>query len=186
MRKRSLYGWTELVCGVLLLLLALSVFIYPDVIIAGNALSFAIVAIVCGVADFFFSYLYEPAAGAITARIGGFAAIVLGVLAATGVGPAGLAMRVLIPAWFVTHSTIRLVNARFILSTGGRAACGCTVVAGLLGFVLAILLMIGPLVPGGALSYAMAGYLALTGVSSLFTALSGTGHRHISLRRMAY
>ena len=54
MKRRSGYGWLELIIGVLLILLGVFIFIRPSEILLGVVIIYGIIAVLTGIADIVF------------------------------------------------------------------------------------------------------------------------------------
>lgn len=177
MRKRSGFGWVELISGVGMLLLGIFTILRPQSMFTGLAAIYGLLAIVTGVCDIVFYIKAERyiGFGPGLSLISGILSVVAGaaLLAHPGIGTAMISL--LFPLWFIAHCVSHLTHWKTICYVAGRGCCYISLVMNILGLVLGILLLAQP-----TLSLAVAGtlvgvYLIASGVEMIALALGKMG-----------
>lgn len=179
MKKRSMFGWLEFILGILFIILGIYTFTNPTAALGGFVIVYGIVAIVTGIADIVFYVRLEKRTGfgPVTSLVGGIISILIGILLLFNVGAGIIAISILFPFWFIIHCIARLANLGAIKLLAGKAQFYLALFVNILGLVLGLLLLFNPFASSVALSYIIAVYLLVSGVSSIVIAFSRLGDK---------
>ena len=156
MKKRSGFGWLELVEGILLILLSIYTIIWPDRALTGWIVLYGLIAVIMGVADILLYIRVERFTG-----FGPIVSLVSGALSVmTGV------MLLVYPN---AGKWVRLLASRFTY--------WFTLVMNVLGLVLGVMMLARPWFSLLSLEYLVSFYLMLLGVDCIILACSRLGSR---------
>lgn len=177
MRRRSGFGWLQLIVGLLLILLGVISFLYPGKILTGIIFLYGIGAVATGVADIIFYVRVDrhTGFGPTVALITGVLSVMTGIMLLLYPGAGRLIFSLLFPIWFITHCISRLSHLDIIRLTAGKFNYYFTLTVNLLGLVLGIVMIFQPgisLFSAGAVAGA---YLILLGADSVITAIGKMG-----------
>lgn len=177
MRKRSTFGWLELLIGGLLIALGILSFVRPGRALISFVLLYGIIAILLGVADIIFYIKLEQytGVGPVIALASGIISVLAGVMILTHPGAGELAMTVLFPLWFMSHCISRLMHQSFIRVRLSKGLYYFTFVANVIGLVLAFLMLFEPWLAYFSLNTFIGVYLILLGIDSIVLAFSSIG-----------
>ena len=105
MKKRSAFGWSELIIGIVLLLLGIFTFMRPYKALTGIVFVYGILAVITGIADILFYVKVEQRTGfgPAVSLVTGILSLLAGILLLFNPGTGSWAMAVLFPLWFIAH-----------------------------------------------------------------------------------
>ena len=105
MKKRSGFGWLELVEGILLILLSIYTIIRPDRALTGWIVLYGLIAVIMGVADILLYIRVErfTGFGPIISLVSGALSVMTGVMLLVYPNAGKWVMSLLFPLWFLTH-----------------------------------------------------------------------------------
>ena len=122
MRRRSGYGWFELIIGIMLVVLGIFTFIRPGSTLTGIVILYGLVAVITGISDLIFYVRTEryTGFGPAVSLISGIFSIMAGVMLLVYPGAGRWVMVLLLPIWFIAHCVSRLSHLNFIRMTAGE------------------------------------------------------------------
>ena len=179
MRRRSGFGWLELVAGILLIALGIWAFMDPGLALAGMVFAYGVAAIIIGIADIVLYIQVEryTGLGPILSLISGVLSVMSGMMLVVYPRTGVLVLTVLFPIWFIAHCISRLAHLHMIRLTAGKAMYYFTLIVNIIGLVLGFMMLFRPLVSLLSASYIAGTYLILLGVDGIVVAFSGMGSR---------
>lgn len=179
MRRRSAFGWGELIIGILLLILGILTFARPAGVLTGIVFVYGILAVITGVADIALYVKIERRTGfgPAVSLVTGILSILAGILLMFNPGAGQWALIVLFPIWFIAHCISRLTHLSIIRLTSGSGYYYFTLIANILGLLLGIVMIFNPFLSFLSVSYIIGFYLILAGVDHLVLAVSNIGMR---------
>ena len=112
MKRRSAFGWGELIIGILLIVLGAFTFARPSSALTGIVFVYGILAVITGIADIVFYVKIEQHTGfgPAVSLVTGILSILAGILLLFNPGAGKWAMVILFPLWFITHCISRLTH----------------------------------------------------------------------------
>ena len=177
MKKRSGFGWLELVEGILLILLSIYTIIWPDRALTGWIVLYGLIAVIMGVADILLYIRVErfTGFGPILSLVSGALSVMTGVMLLVYPNAGKWVMSLLFPLWFLTHCISNLTHLNWVRLTAGRVNYTISLVLNILGIVLATLMLLHPVLSAVSMSLTIGFYLILLGVDGIVLALSSMG-----------
>lgn len=180
MRRRSGYGWFELIIGILLVILGICTYANPGRMMTWLVVIYGVVAIVMGCLDIVF---YVRASrftgfGPMISLLSGILSIMAGASLLVYPQAGSLVLVMLIPIWFIAHCISRLSSLGIVRAVAGKGYYWFSLIVNILGIVLGILMICYP-----HLSFLSAGiiigtYLVLLGVDSIIAGASRIGEKY--------
>lgn len=179
MKRRSGFGWLELLIGILLIGLGVWAFLRPDQALTGMALVFGIAAVGMGIADIVLYIQVErfTGLGPVLSLVAGIMSVMAGIMLLAYPKAGAMALTVLFPIWFIAHCVSRLSHLHHIRFIAGSGMYTVTLVINIIGLVLGMLMLLSPLFTLAALRWFACVYLILLGVDSIAVAFSRMGMR---------
>lgn len=179
MRRRSGFGWLELVVGILLILLGGLAFVRPDAALTGLVLAYGAAAIVMGVADIVLYIQVEryTGFGPYLSLLSGILSVMAGTMLLLAPGTGLLVLTVLFPVWFIAHCISRLAHVGHIRYRAGNIIYCFSLVVNIIGLILGFMMFLRPLFTLTTISYLAGAYLILLGIDALVIAFSRVGTR---------
>ena len=179
MRRRSGFGWLELVVGMVLIALGIWGFADPGRALTGLAVAFGLAAVAMGVADILLYIQVERfiGLGPELSLAAGILSVMSGIMLLAYPKAGVLALTLLFPIWFIAHCISRLSHLRHIRLIAGRGVYVFTLVINLVGLTLGILMVLSPLFTLNALRCFACAYLILLGIEGVVMAVSPVGGR---------
>ena len=123
MRKHTPFGWSELLTGILFVLLGIFTFIRPGSAITGLVFLYGILATLTGIADIVFYAKMENhmGFGPTISLVSGILSLLAGLMLLLHPGAGAWAMALLFPLWFITHCISRLTHLPVIVDPSHAA-----------------------------------------------------------------
>lgn len=173
--KRTI-GWTELILGVLLLVLGIYTFASPASALIGMALLYGILAVVTGIADIILYVRLERKIGfgPTLSLVGGIFSVIAGIIILINPNVGGFAIAALFSIWFIAHCVSRLANLWITRLIAGRAQYYFSLVINILGIILGVILLLNPGLSALYAAYLIGFYLILLGIGSVVMAFGRT------------
>ena len=111
MRRRSRYGWLELIEGILLILLGIITLFRPGNVLKGITIAYGIMAVITGISDIVFYAKTEryTGFGPTISLVSGILSILAGLMLLMYPNAGELVLVLLLPIWFIAHSISRLL-----------------------------------------------------------------------------
>ena len=179
MRRRSGFGWLELIIGILLIALGIWVFADPNFVLTGMVHTYGVAAIIMGIADIIFYIEVEKYTGfgPAVSLISGILSVMSGVTILVYPGVGTLVLTLLFPIWFIAHCISRLSHLNRIRLIAGRGMYTFTLVINSIGLALGVLMLLSPLFALTTIRCFAGAYLILLGMDSILVAISRVGMR---------
>ncbi len=174
MRRRSRYGWLELIEGILLILLGIYTLCNP-----GNILSAELplrMVFLLSSPEFQILYFMQrrsiiSASDLPVALVTGILSLLAGLMLLMYPNAGELIMTLLLPIWFIAHSVSRLTHIPLV-RLAGKFYYYFTLIVNILGITLGCLMIIWPWVALFSTGFIIGGYLILLGIDCVVMACS--------------
>lgn len=177
MRRRSGFGWLELVVGIGLIVLGVWAFIRPELALGGMVLAYGVAAVATGVADIILFIRVEryTGFGPILSLVAGILSVMSGVMLVAYPGAGALVLTMLFPIWFIAHCISRLSHLYHIAVVAGRGMYYVTLVIHIIGLILGFFMLLSPLFTLTAIRCFAGANLILLGIDGILMAISPMG-----------
>lgn len=179
MRRRTGFGWMELIIGILLIILGIFTLINPGSTLTGVVIIYGLFAMLTGISDIIFYVKTERymGIGPTISLISGILSVMCGLILLVYPGAGKWAIALFFPVWFIAHCISRLTHLPVIRIMAGNVYYYLTLIINILGLVLGLLMVIHPAFSIATLGIIIGIYLILLGIDSVVTALSNIGTR---------
>lgn len=179
MQKRSVFGWIELLVGILLAGLGIYTLSNPQGAVKGVVAIYGIAAVASGIVDIVFYTRLDKRIGFAPSMlmVSGIIDILVGILLLFNLGAGAWAFSLLLPIWFIMHCIGRLANLDIVRVTAGKGQYWFSLIVNFVGLILGVLLIFRPFVSMASLGYLIAVYLLVTGIGCVVGALGRLGTR---------
>lgn len=179
MRRRSGFGWFELIVGILLIILGAFTFFKPGSILTGVVIIYGILAVVTGILDIVFYMKMEQhlGFGPTVSLISGILSVMSGMMLLVYPNAGKWIMALLFPIWFIAHCISRLSHLHIVRITAGKFYYYFSMAANAFGLILGILMLFQPAVSLLSFGMIIGIYLILLGVDSIMMSLSNLGSK---------
>ena len=179
MRDHSGFGWLALIVSILLVLLGIATFIWPEAALESFVMVYGVLAVATGIMDIVFYARVErhTGFGPMTALVSGILSVMCGFMLLVYPSAGQWAMTLLFPLWFLTHCISRLAGLHTVRRLTNRFTYWFTLVMNVLGLVLGVMMLAQPWVSLLSLEYLVSFYLMLLGVDCIILACSRLGSR---------
>lgn len=178
MRKRSGYGWVELLLGVLFIGLGVFTIAKPIRAMGGMIALYGVGLLLVGIADIvFYVQLEWRGFGPIGALIAGILNILAGVMFLMNTRLGLIVVAVLLPVGLIAHCVSRLCNLAYVRLFGGSLPYWVCLVANTAGVIAGGVLLLRPFSSIRAASWLIGLYLILLGMGSVIAAVSRLGEQ---------
>ena len=173
MRRRSRYGWLELIEGILLILLGIYTLCNPGSMLRGITFAYGLLAVTTGISDIVFYAKTERyiGFGPTVALVSGILSILTGLMLLMYPNAGELIMTLLLPIWFIAHSVSRLTHLPLVRLVG-KFYYYFTMIVNILGIILGCLMIIWPWVALFSTGFIIGCYLILLGIDCVVLACS--------------
>ncbi len=180
MKRRSGFGWMELAIGIVLLVLGVLTFSWPELALTSLVFAYGIAAVVMGVADIILYIQVEryTGFGPMLALVSGILSVMSGVMLMVYPRTGVLVLTILFPIWFIAHCISRLAHMNHIRLVAGNGIYYFTLATNIVGLALGLLMLLNPLFTLTTIRYFASVYLILLGIDSVVTAVSRMGTRY--------
>ena len=177
MRRRSGYGWLELIIGIVLLVMGMFTLFNPGFALTGLVVVFGILAIVMGVADILLYVRMERyiGFGPILSLVSGILSVMSGIMLLVYPNAGRWILSLLFPIWFISQCISRLCNLQVIRITAGTVVSYLTMIINIIGVILGFMMLFDPIVAMVSVSYLVSFYLIILGIDELVIAFSEIG-----------
>lgn len=179
MRKRSVFGWLELVIGILLILLGIFAIFRADAALTGLVFLYGMTAVITGIADIVLYVKAEQYIGfaPVISLISGILSVMAGIMLLVYPGTGKWVVVLLLPIWFIAHCISRLSHLHIIRIGIGNAYYYVALILNCLGLVLGCMMIIWPAISFFAVGFLIGAYLILIGIDSVVLAVSDIGSK---------
>lgn len=177
MRRRSRFGWMELIIGILLAVLGILTLVKPGGILTGIVVIYGLIAVITGIADIIFYIRMERHMGfaPTLALVAGVLSVMAGIMLLIYPGIGEGVISILFPLWFITHCVSRLSHLGIVRITAGRGYYYFTMVVNIIGLIMGVLMIIQPAAALLTVNYLIGFYLLLLGIDNIVLALGPMG-----------
>lgn len=179
MRRRSGFGWLELLVGVLLILLGIYTIINPGHALVGMVFCYGMIATIMGISDILFYIRIEryTGFGPVLSMISGILSIMTGIMLFVYPGTGVWVLSFLFPVWFIAHCISHLCHLSHIRFVSGRDMYYFTMIVNIIGLILGFAMILRPLFSLTVVGLLAGLYLVLLGIESVVLAVSKIGSR---------
>lgn len=179
MKKRSAFGWVELIIGLALIAFGIFTFARPASALKGIVFIYGIMAIVTGVVDILFYVKMEQHTGfgPSISLVTGILSCIAGIVLLFNPGTGTWVMVILFPLWFIVHCISQLTHLPTVRIVAGTGYYYFTLVVNILGLLLGFAMIFNPVLSFLSVSYIIGFYLALIGLDYLVLGVSNFGTR---------
>ena len=173
MRRRSRYGWLELIEGILLILLGIYTLCNPGGMLRGITFAYGFLAVITGISDIVFYAKTEryTGFGPTISLVTGIISILTGLMLLMYPNAGELILVMLIPIWFIAHSISRLTHLPLV-RLAGSFFYYFTMILNILGIILGFLMILWPNIALFSVGFLVGIYLILLGIDSIVIACS--------------
>ena len=176
MRKKCV-NLSELIVGLLLILLGIFTFVWPDSMLTGAIVIYGIIIIAMGVLDI---VIYAKLSrftgfGPMLSLITGILSVMCGVMLLANPNAGKWALTVLLPLWFISHSVSGLSRIGLVRLFGSRSYYIFSLILNILGLIMGVFMIFSPMLSFltvGIICYMTAAYMVLFGVESVIAAFA--------------
>ena len=179
MRRRSGFGWLQLLIGILLIVLGIWAFTDPDLALTGMVVACGIAAIIMGIADILLFVQvgrfigFGPSLSLVSGILSVMSGIMLLAYPRTGV----IMLTILFPIWFIAHCISRLSHLSSIRLIAGDGSFYFALVVNIIGLILGIMMFLSPIFTVNTIRCFASVYLILLGIDSVVMASGRIGMR---------
>ena len=177
MKRKNRFGWSELIAGVLLVLLGAASFVWPESALTGAIVIYGVIAILMGIEDIvvYVRLSRFTGFGPMLSLISGILSVMCGIMLVGNPNLGKWALTVLLPVWFIAHCISGLTHTNLIRLIGNRFYYYFSLILNIFGLILGFLMFFSPIlsfVTIRVISYMIAGYLILFGIESIIAAFA--------------
>ena len=135
MRDHSGFGWLALIVSILLVLLGIATFIWPEAALESFVMVYGVLAVATGIMDIVFYARVErhTGFGPMTALVSGILSVMCGFMLLVYPSAGQWAMTLLFPLWFLTHCISNLTHLNCVRLVAGRVNYTISLVLNILG-----------------------------------------------------
>ena len=177
MKRKSGFGWSELIVGILLTALGIVTFVQPEGTLTGAVVIYGVIVIVMGIEDI---VVYTRLSrftgfGPMLSLISGILSVMCGIMLVANPNLGKWALTILLPVWFIAHCISGLTHTKLIRLIGNSVYYYFSLVLNILGLILGFMMIFSPVlsfVTIRVISYMIAGYLILFGIESIIAAFA--------------
>ena len=180
MRRKSGFGWLELILGILLVILGIFSMINPNTALTGIVIVYGIAAIVIGISDIMMYVRVEryTGFGPMVSLIGGILSVMSGVMLLVYPNAGKWVLSLLFPIWFIAHCISRLAHLSSMRIYMENFAYYLTLILNILGLISGFMMIFHPLISLLSVSYIIGFYLILLGIDCIVIAFSKISSNH--------
>ena len=177
MKKKTGFGWSELIVGLLLILLGIFTFIRPESMLTGAVVIYGVIVTFMGVEDL---VVYARLSrftgfGPTLSLVSGIMSVMCGVMLIANPNVGKWALTVLLPIWFIAHCIAELTRTNLIRLIGNPFYYYFSLILNILGLILGFVMIFSPILSFmtiRAISYFAAIYMILFGIESVIAAFA--------------
>lgn len=179
MRKRSAFGWLELIIGIIMVFLGVFIFVRPETALTGIVILYGIIAVVMGISDIMFYVKMEryTGFGPAVSLISGIFSVMAGIMLLVYPSAGKWILVLLLPIWFIAHCISRLSHLRIIRIMAGSFFYYFTLIMNIIGIIVGCMMIINPVISLFTAGFLIGIYFILSGIDSIVMAVSKIGLR---------
>lgn len=177
MRRRSGFGWYELIEGILLMGLGIYSLFKPMQSLLGLVALYGAGAAATGIGDIVLYCRLEKhmGFGPTLYLVSGVVSLLVGIVLMLHPGARSWAVLLLFPLWFLCHCIGRISHISYARPLFSRGYYTLALIVNILGLVLGVLMLLSPRLSRLSFNLIMASILLLLGIDTLAEALSKLG-----------
>lgn len=173
MRSEHRYLFTEILEGVLFVMLGVATMLRTEQVLDSLTLIFGIIAVITGIADVMFYIRLERHTGfrPAVSLVSSILSIMLGsaLIAHPNVGT-GI-MLIIFPIFIIAHCIARLTHLNIVRYVAGEASFWLTLISNAVGLILGVILLFDPALSAAALGVILGVDLILLGIEAVVFAI---------------
>lgn len=175
MDRRSDIGWTELLVGIILIILGIFVIKQPVGIITWIVVVCGLIAILSGIADIVLYVKMErfTGFGPVISLVTGILGVMAGFMLMVHPGAGTWVIAMILPIWIIAHCISRLSHLQYMKMHFGSTYYTISLILNIFGLVVGILLVFRPMVTIFSMGVLVGAYLILEGIECIVTAIGG-------------
>lgn len=180
MKRRTNYGWWELVIGILLVLLGIFTYFSPETLLNWVVVIYGIIAVLTGIADivFFVRSSRFTGVGPILSLVMGIFSIMVGFMLMVFPSSGSWVMVLLLPIWFIAHCISRLCHLDEIRMRSGKFFYYFSMVINILGIILGVVMIFSPRIAYIATGFIIGTYFVLIGIDMIVISVSNLSSKN--------
>ena len=175
MDRRSDIGWTELLVGIVLIILGIFVIKQPVGIITWIVVVCGLIAILSGIADIVLYVKMErfTGFGPVISLVTGILGVMAGFMLMVHPGAGTWVIAMILPIWIIAHCISRLSHLQYMKMHFGSTYYTISLILNIVGLIVGILLVFRPMVTIFSMGVLVGAYLILEGIECIVTAVGG-------------
>ena len=179
MRKRSAFGFLELIIGIIMVFLGVFIFVRPETALTGIVILYGIIAVVMGITDIMFYVKMEryTGFGPAVSLISGIFSVMAGIMLLVYPSAGKWILVLLLPIWFIAHCISRLSHLSIIRIIAGSFFYYFTLIMNIIGIIVGCMMIINPVISLFTAGFLIGIYFILSGIDSIVMAVSKIGLR---------
>ena len=179
MRRRSGYGWFELIIGILLVIFGVYTLIHPSKTLTWIVVLYGLIAVITGISDIVFYVRADryTGFGPIVSLISGIFSVMAGFMLLVYPNAGKWIMILLLPIWFIAHGISRLSHLRIVRYTAGNVYYYVTLIVNIIEIILGCMMIIWPSIALFSAGILIGAYLILIGIDNIAMGVSRIGSR---------
>ena len=144
MRKRSAFGWLELIIGIIMVFLGVFIFVRPETALTGIVILYGIIAVVMGITDIMFYVKMEryTGFGPAVSLISGIFSVMAGIMLLVYPSAGKWILVLLLPIWFIAHCISRLSHLSIIRIIAGSFFYYFTLIMNIIGIIVGCMIRV--------------------------------------------
>lgn len=179
MRRRSGFGWLDLIVGIAFLCLGLYTFVNPGRALSGMVMLYGLLAVIAGIEDILMYVRVEKYTGfgPTMALITGILSVMAGMMLLVYPNAGKWILSLLFPVWFIAHCISRLCHLEAVRITAGKFMYYLTMALNIIGLALGVMMVFRPFTSLLSVSYIVGFYLVALGIDNIAMGISRMGSR---------
>ncbi len=171
MKRQKEINWTELIVGVVCILIGVYTFTRPQQALNGFAVAYGILAIIMGIADiaFYINMERHTGFGPVIEIISGILNIFIGFFLIVYSHISVLIASIFFAVWIIAHSIGRLINVGIVKFYEGKTGYYTALIINIIGLVLGLLMLFSPFASVVSIAFIIALYLIAFGIGNLIS-----------------
>ena len=179
MKKRSGFGWLELIVGAVLVTLGILTLVRPDWALSGAVYAYGVAAVAMGIGDILLFVRVEHFTGftPVLTLVAGILSVMSGVMLISYPGAGVMILTVLFPIWFLAHCISRIGQLNRIRFVAGDGIFWFSLIVNIIGLILGCMMLFSPMLTVSTISAFAGVYLVLLGAEAIALAFSRVGRK---------
>ena len=138
MKREGGFGWSELIAGILLILLGVFTFARPESMLSGLVVVYGIIAIALGIEDIvvYVRLSRFTGFGPMLSLIAGILSVMCGIMLLANPNVGKWALTILMPIWFIAHCISGLTRVNLVRLIGNSFYYYFSLLLNILGLIL--------------------------------------------------